>query len=326
MRVAQLALVLWLIGAGSLLAAGGTGPFDELTRQQAALEREQMRSAEAHSQLPAMASYRQSAETVKYPSGEYSLPGYLYRPAGKGPFPAIIWNHGSERNPKAQPELARFYTGNGYVFFVPIRHGHGKAPGTYIGAHEDEIRSHERDRAVLQRKLVGLHELYNLDVVAAVAWLKEQTFVDPTRIVMSGCSYGGIQTVLTAEKGLGVRAFVPFAPAAMSFANEALRERLVIAARHAKAPIFLLQAQNDYSTGPSELLAPILKEKGEPSHVKVYPAFGKSNQEGHGAFACWSLGITGWGEDVLEFLDAAMKTNSTSHQKAAAVKPASASE
>jgi hypothetical protein len=38
--------------------------------------------------------------------------------------------------------------------------------------------------------------------------------------------------------------------------------------------------------------------------------FGSKNQEGHGAFACRSLGITIWGDDVLEFVDAAMKATS----------------
>jgi dienelactone hydrolase len=119
-------------------------------------------------------------------------------------------------------------------------------------------------------------------------------------------SYGGIQTLLTAEKGLGLRAFVPFAPAAMSFANTALRERLVQAARNAQAPVFLIQAQNDYSIGPNELLTPHLKERGRPHSSKVYPAFGTTSQQGHGAFACWSLGIIEWGEDVGKFLDEAL--------------------
>jgi carboxymethylenebutenolidase len=313
MRAASIALAVWLTGACSLLAAGEARPLDELTRAQAALERQQMTSAQPHSQLPALAAFRQTAENVKYTAGEFSLPAYLYKPRGRGPFPAVIWNHGSERNPKAQPELARFYTQRGYVFFVPIRHGHARAPGAYIGTLQEQLRSDEHELAVIQKKIVALHERYNQDVVAAVAWLKEQSFVDSDRLVMSGVSYGGIQTMLTAEKGLGIRAFVPFAPAAMSFANAALRERLVIAARHAKAPVFLLQAKNDYSTGPSELLAPILKEKGSPSQAKIYPSFGVTPQEGHGAFACWSLFVTIWGDDVLLFVDQAIKAKFADH-------------
>ncbi|HEX3727119.1 MAG TPA: prolyl oligopeptidase family serine peptidase, partial [Pirellulales bacterium] len=186
--------------------------FDEVTREQAALERESLATGKSHSQSPGIAKFRQTAKTVRYPSGEYQLPGYLYLPEGAGPFAAIVWNHGSEKDPKAQPELARFYTQQGYVFFVPIRHGHAGAPGPYVGNLQDELRDKEHDPAQIKAKIVGLHELYNLDVVAAVEWLKQQPQVDSRRLVMSGVSYGGIQTLLSAEKGLGIRAFVPFAP------------------------------------------------------------------------------------------------------------------
>jgi hypothetical protein len=51
------------------------------------------------------------------------LHGYFYLPAGRGPgpFPAVLWNHGSERLPGWQPELAAFYTANGFAFFIPHR-------------------------------------------------------------------------------------------------------------------------------------------------------------------------------------------------------------
>jgi hypothetical protein len=41
------------------------------------------------------------------------LHGYLYLPPGKGPFPAVLWNHGSEKWPGWQPGLAAFYTRSG---------------------------------------------------------------------------------------------------------------------------------------------------------------------------------------------------------------------
>jgi dienelactone hydrolase len=253
-----------------------------------------------------MSAFGRTAELIKYTSGRYLLPGYLYKPSGVGPYRVIIWNHGSERDPSVQPELAKFYTQNGYAVFLPIRQGHGKAPGIYIGAREAELRTNEHDASLMRTKLMALHELYNQDVVAAVAWLKEQRFAKAEALVMSGVSYGGIQTLLTAEKGLGIRAFVPFSPGAMSWGNPLLRERLATAARRAKAPVFLLQAQNDFSTGPSDVLGPLLKAKGSPNDAKLYPAFGTTNQQGHAAFACWSLGAMTWGEDVLTFLDAAL--------------------
>jgi hypothetical protein len=66
-------------------------------------------------------------------------------------------------------------------------------------------------------------------------------------------SFGGIQTLLTAEKGLGIRAFVAFAPAAQSW-NPVLAERLKQGVRQAQAPILIIQAQNDYSVEPCEVL------------------------------------------------------------------------
>ena len=118
--------------------------FDVWTLEQAHAEDGQLESDQPHSLVPAMKVFAETASLVKYPSGQYSLPGYLYKPAGVGPFPAVIWNHGSERNPKEQPELAKFYTQQGYAFFLPIRHGHGRAPGVYIGTMQDDLRDGTR--------------------------------------------------------------------------------------------------------------------------------------------------------------------------------------
>ncbi|HEY2415266.1 MAG TPA: prolyl oligopeptidase family serine peptidase [Pirellulaceae bacterium] len=282
--------------------------FDAVSAEQAKLEQQELaENKEQRTLTDAMAEYRKTAEVVHYQSGERRLPGYLYKPAGNGPFPAVMWNHGSEKDPRAQPELARFYTQHGFVVFIPIRHGHGNTDGPYIVDLQKEIAEIETDQTKARREQVQLHDVYNADVVAALAWLKEQSFVDPTRLVVSGCSYGGIQTLITAEKGLGVKAFLPFAPGAMSFASAPLRERMEQCVKNCKTPMLLLQAQNDYSTGPCELLGPLLKSKGTSSHSTIYPAFGHTNQHGHGAFACWSLGTEQWGAEALAFIDSAFK-------------------
>ncbi len=296
-----------ILGSAGLAASAEPVKLDSASAEQAKLEQEQLAAGQPHTLCEAMAEFRKTAELVHYQAGGRKLPGYLYRPASQGRHPAVMWNHGSEKDPRAQPELARFYTQHGFVFFAPIRHGHGSTEGPYIVDLQKDIAEKEKDLAVARREQVKLHDVYNEDVVAALMWLKDQPFADANRIVVSGCSYGGIQTLITAEKGLGVRAFVPFAPGAMSFANVALRERMQEAVRKSTAPMLLLQAQNDYSTGPSELLAPLLKAKGGPSHSAVYPAFGTTNQQGHGAFACWSLGTQQWGGEVLAFIDAAFK-------------------
>jgi dienelactone hydrolase len=226
------------------------------------------------------------------------LRGYFYVPEGKGPFPAVLWNHGSEKRPGGQPELAEFYTSHGFVFFLPHRRGQGRSPGTYI---MEEIQGSHADPAAA----VQAQQVANDDVVAAMTWLRTQKVVDANRIVVSGCSFGGIQTLLAAEKGLGARAFIAFAPAAKSWGNGVLQKRLENAVQSAKAPVFVLQAKNDFSTGPTEVLGKIAKANG--GQAQIYPAFGNSPQDGHWAFATSGLGITIWQKDVLDFINAAFQ-------------------
>jgi len=243
-------------------------------------------------------------ELVSFAARNAELRGFIYKPHGKGPFPAVLYNHGSERRPGWFPTLGKFWTDRGYVFFVPHRRGHGRSEGEWIVDRQQQFRGTEKNMAIIRQHDVELHEDANSDVVAAVNWLKQQPFVKSNELVVAGISYGGIQTVLAAEKDIGVRAFVPFAPAAMSWAgNPQLRERLLTAVKNAKAPMFLLQAENDYNLGPSELLGGELKRKGKPNRAKVYPAFGEkeNHQDGHGGFAVRGSDV--WGPDVMTFLD-----------------------
>jgi carboxymethylenebutenolidase len=237
------------------------------------------------------------AKLVSFPSAGETLYGFLYVPEGTGPFPAVLWNHGSEKRPGWQPELASFYNSHGFVFFLPHRRGQGRSPGLYI---MDEIHSGGGPTVAVQAQ-----QSANQDVAAAMTWLKTRPEVDASRVVVSGCSFGGIQTLLTAEKGMGARAFIAFAPAAQSWGNQALDQMLEYAVGHSKAPVFILQAKNDYSTQPAEVLGKIAKSHG--GQAKIYPGFGKTPQEAHWAFATSSAGIAVWEKDVLQFIEAAFR-------------------
>ena len=264
-----------------------------------------------HPPRATLAAGQAEGELVSFRSGDLTLKGFLFKPSGRGPFPAMIWNHGIEKMPGSQPELAAFYNSKGFVFFLPHRHGHGRSPGEYIGDINNRLKASAGDDEAAWPEMVKLHTVYNRDVAAAVEWLKSQPFIDKNRVVMSGVSYGGIQTLVSAENIPGVRGFVSFAPAAMSWKMVPLRERMLTAVRNAKAPIFLLQAVNDYSTGPSEVLGPAIRKKGPPNMAKLYPAFGgpDDHPKGHGAFATWNIGIDIWATDVMNFIDAIIKEN-----------------
>jgi carboxymethylenebutenolidase len=251
---------------------------------------------------PAISSAQSKPEEVVFPSAGRELRGFLWKPDGPGPFPAILWNHGSEKLPGSQPVLAKFYTELSYVFFIPHRRGQGRSPGEYI---QDLVaQSHPSERA---HRMVELQQVEVEDVVAALNYLKSQHFVDPSRIAISGCSYGGIQTLLAGELDLGVKALVPFAPGAMSWdQNLPLRDRLLRAVDLAKAPILLIQAGNDFSLAPSRELSKEAEKKKKDLQSRIYPPFGKSHEDGHGKFCSTATAV--WGNDVLAFLASQMKT------------------
>src|SRR5437660_7236540 len=78
------------------------------------------------------------AETVTFPSGEITLHGVLYKPEGTGPFPAVIFNHGSAPGMMSEQGFAAVgpvFASHGWVFFGPYRRGQGLSAsvGPYIG-------------------------------------------------------------------------------------------------------------------------------------------------------------------------------------------------
>ncbi len=242
-------------------------------------------------------------ETIHYLSGDKELIGFLYKPKGDGPFPVFLWNHGSEREPKTGAAFSKFWVPQGFVVFAPIRSGHGSNPGEWIMDQQKHVRNPDSREGFHQ--LLALHERANNDVVAAYRWIATQPFVDSKRIVVAGGSFGGIQTLLTAERDstehLGVKCFVAMAPAAQSWRNPNWASTLSSAVDKARAPIFILQAQNDYDLGPSEKLGPRLTAKVFPNRYKIFPAHGDPNdhQQGHAGFY---TDPEAWGDDVRSFL------------------------
>src|SRR6266404_9994277 len=59
---------------------------------------------------------------VFYPSGPLRIQAYLYRPPGNGPFPLVIYNHGSRNGRERQSVpfeyIGRMLTRAGYVVLV----------------------------------------------------------------------------------------------------------------------------------------------------------------------------------------------------------------
>jgi dipeptidyl aminopeptidase/acylaminoacyl peptidase len=127
------------------------------------------------------------------------------------------------------------------------------------------------------------------------------------RVAVGGCSYGGIETLFSAERGFGFKAAIDWSGDAESWKNQVMRQRLLKAVDRAKIPIFFLQAENDYSTEPTRVFGAAAERAGKPHKAKVFPVWGdaSSHEDGHAGFCV--KGSDSWGHDVLEFLEKHLK-------------------
>jgi dienelactone hydrolase len=246
-------------------------------------------------------------EIVTFPNGTLTLHGVLWRPAAPGKYPVIVFNHGSEASPRDLPELGPFFASRGYVIFEPTRRGHGRSAdqGAYISDVLKAERTAHGDDA-WDRLLVKIQETDHLsDQLAGTAYVKRLPFVDPSRMAVSGGSFGGIQTVLMAERGAGFRAAIDFAGAAQTWADAPrLRARMIEAVRHAAMPIYFIQAENDYNLDPSRVLAAEMEKVGKPHRLKIYPPWGETTHDGH---VFGARGSSVWAPDVMAFLEQYLK-------------------
>jgi carboxymethylenebutenolidase len=257
-------------------------------------------------------------QTVEFPSGTLQLKAYLWKPAGPGPFPAVLFNHGSGGNEadvtagmqitESADILAPFFIMHGYAFLYPFRRGHGpsadQAPFMQDALRREENEKGREARQHLQFKLLTTDQLD--DVMAALAFLKKVPGVDIHRIAVAGNSFGGQLTLLAAERDSAIRAVVTFAAAAGSWESSAeLRDRLFTAVRKTNAPIMLIHAENDYSTAAGRALAEELQRLHRPHSLKIYPKVGLTSDDGHNMLY---ENIPAWEDDVFTFLDQHVKS------------------
>jgi dienelactone hydrolase len=242
---------------------------------------------------------------VRVPSGGRTLAGYLYVPAGAGPFPGLVLNHGSTIEPGTsdfcRPGTAAVLTGWGYAVLLPHRRGYGNSEGpTWRQEVTAEFGTAEYDRALAARLAREAD-----DVGAAVDWLAGRPELIADRAGVIGSSFGGVMSLLAAARRPRLRCAVDFAGAAMNWERTpTLRATMLDAARQLAVPICLVQAANDYSTAPTRELGGELGRLGKVHAARVFPPFGLTADEGHLFF---QHGAPIWGSFVRTFLDRWMR-------------------
>jgi dienelactone hydrolase len=247
-----------------------------------------------------------SPSTIVIQSGSLKLHAHLWKPVGRGPFPAILFSPGSGQNPPPH-DLGRLFAKHGYVFLALYRRGQGLSADqdNEAGSLMRRERTTNGDEAAnrLQMQLLeGIELQQHRDALAA---LRSVGGVDPRRVAIVGFSFGGSLAMLHAEEDPTIRAVINFGGGAGSWnRSPLLRERLISAARKITVPIFFVYAANDHTTLSGEVLhaelARARPDKPTVHRLKIYPPFGETVQEGHHIIY---IAIPTWERDVFDFLN-----------------------
>jgi carboxymethylenebutenolidase len=233
---------------------------------------------------------------TSYLSDGRELAGFWLLPEGSGPFPAAVFNHGSDGLLPASMPGIQALLGMGYATFIPIRRGHNDQPGTYWLDHVTAPWGSPE----MGDQLVSALQAELRDVLNAVDWVAGRPETDRQAIVMLGSSFGGVLTVLALAENNALRAGVSFAGPSMTWPDApALQRAMLAAVASGQAPLFLAQARNDNSLAPTYAIGAELARFGRAHETRVYPPIGEGPGGGHGIFG---TGVELWQRDVESFL------------------------
>ena len=137
---------------------------------------------------------------IAFASDGLTLGALLTKPKGAGPFPVYVHNHGAmTRRQAARPlwKLPGFiddrFAAAGYVVLRVARRG-------YLGSEGSSTTYWvQRSSRTAAEVINGAYEEAR-DVLAAVEYLKDCSFVDSRRIAVGGHSVGGLVSVIAAAQ------------------------------------------------------------------------------------------------------------------------------
>ena len=239
-------------------------------------------------------------ETAFYPSGKLKIEAYVFKPEGVGPFPVVIYNHGSrpghEREERAFAYVGEMLAHTGYIVVAPERRGYGKSDGPTFGETVGEDRG---------PRFVARVQEETDDMLAVVDFVKALPYADANRIGVMGWSFGGIISVFAASRSSAFRAVVDQAGAALTWDHSpAMQVALKEAAGRIRIPLLGMVAKNDRTTESVKAVVHEAEAHGSTAKLIVYPAFRPQDAAGvapgHMIFGRegWKI----WEPDVKEFL------------------------
>jgi dienelactone hydrolase len=204
---------------------------------------------------------RAGAETVTFPGAGVTLSAVLYRPAGNGPFPAVVALHGcggpNDRGGALgarHADWAERLVAAGFMVLFPDSFG-SRGAGSQCSTRERAIRPR------LER--AG-------DVLAAKAFLQSRSDVKAAAVSLIGWSHGG-STVLYAVTGARPADGKPDFAKAVAF-YPGCRVPLQRGLWTARLPLLILIGEADDWTAaaPCRELTDKAKAAGAPVSIVVY--------------------------------------------------------
>jgi dienelactone hydrolase len=194
--------------------------------------------------------YRLNEHIILVPAGpdhQAMMETTVFQPNGPGPFPLLIINHGKDPGAPGEQPRDRFYhmahafVERGYAVMVPMRQGFASSTGRY--------RDHGCDMTANGYSQAN-------DILDALNFAREQSWVDPQRVVIAGQSYGGLATIALGTQALpGVRGLLNFAGGLRDTSDGCDWKGGLLAAyanygANAKIPSLWMYGANDSLFGP----------------------------------------------------------------------------
>ncbi|GHN02231.1 hypothetical protein WSM22_37200 [Cytophagales bacterium WSM2-2] len=271
-------------------------------------------SCSPHSVKPAdsVATAAYPYQAFFYKNSNLNLEAYYFRPAGNGPFPLVIYNHGSRAGSERQEVSCNFVASmlvkQGYAVIVPERRGYGKSDGLTYG---DEVGSN------VGSKMMARFNEEASDVIALVDILKAAApevntiakEIDFKRVGIMGWSHGGIISLITAGTRHDFAALVNQAGGALTWnGSPTLRSELPKLGEQIKIPALCMDAENDATTDAVISVGEAIKSSGQWEETIIYPAFMPTTNPGHVApgHLLFVQGVSIWQNDLLKFLQQQM--------------------
>jgi len=253
--------------------------------------------------------YRIPVEILDRPSGrqEFILVT-VYRPEGPGPFPVVIFNHGSPGSSAVREQMGRYrrlprlqaILERGFAAAVPMRRGFGDSGGRFA----------EGTGSCEQPDFLAAGREAAYDVLSAVNLVRQLPYVQRDRIILLGQSAGGYACITAASyRPPGVIAAMNMAGGRAgrggrhngeSCRPDIMAETIATFATTISIPILWHYAENDQYFGPHHVTNwfRAYTEAGAPGKLVMRPPFGT---DGHRMFAS-PEGLHLWTSALDEFL------------------------